>query len=112
MGTSIIIEKDKIAIYITEENGMHKSCFECNRNQMKKISRILNLDKKVETSIINLVEQYQKSCDMRKSNPEIMGEIWKLITPVIQNDDPYRKIKSYFNRKVSGCVSGCRPDHL
>lgn len=79
---------------------MHKSCFECNIQQMKKLSHFLQLDKETKQKLIVLTNEYQSHCDMTKTNPEIMGEIWKLITPIIHNDNPYQKIKSYFNRLV------------
>lgn len=37
---------------------------------------------------------------MKKTNPEIMGEVWKIITRIINNDNPYKKIKQYYNKEL------------
>ena len=39
-------------------------------------------------------------CDMAKTNPEVMQEIWALIEYVIETGNPYKKIKSYYNQRI------------
>lgn len=65
---------------------------------MKKISAFLKLEKSVEKQLIEITESYLKSCDMTKTNPEIMGAIWQEIIPVLKTDNPYQEIKKYYNQ--------------
>lgn len=87
---------------------MNTSCFECNRNQIKKLCRILSASKSDEQRLLVIAEKYQQNADMQKTNPEIMGEIWKRITPVIHDDDPYRNVKSRYNRLVLSLYESLR----
>ncbi len=79
---------------------MHQECFHCDINQMKKISRFMQLDQAAENRLIKLTDDYLKTCDMTKTNPEIMGEIWAVIKNVLGTDNPYKEIKSYYNQLV------------
>lgn len=79
---------------------MHQECFQCDINQMKKISSFLQLDQAAGNQLIKLTGDYLKTCDMTKTNPEIMGEIWAVIRDVLGTDNPYQEIKSYYNRLV------------
>ena len=79
---------------------MHRECFECDISQMKKISAFMQLGREKEGQLIKLAGDYLKTCDMSKSNPEIMGEIWGLIIDVVGTDNPYKEIKSYYNQLV------------
>ena len=79
---------------------MHQECFDCDLDQMKKISAFLQLDKEMEGRLTRLAGDYLKACDMTKTNPEIMGGIWGLIKDVIGTDNPYGEIKSYYNQLV------------
>lgn len=79
---------------------MHQECFQCDINQMKKISGFLQLDQAAGNQLIRLTDDYLKTCDMTKTNPEAMGEIWAVIRDVLGTDNPYQEIKSYYNRLV------------
>lgn len=86
---------------------MHEECFDCDLNQMKKISKFLQLEQAKENELISLAKHSLQTRDMSKTNPEIMGEIWTLIEKVIGTDDPYKEIKSYYNQLVlsmSDCI--------
>ncbi len=79
---------------------MHKECFDCDISQMKKICVFQQLGKEKENQLIKLAREYLKTCDMAKTNPEIMGEIWALAKDIIGTDNPYKEIKSYYNQLV------------
>lgn len=79
---------------------MNKMCFQCDLQQMKKISQFLNLKPEVEDMLIAITKEHLHTCDMEKTNPEIMAEIWQKITPVLKTDNPYKEIKSYYNQLV------------
>lgn len=77
---------------------MNKNCFECDVKQMKKISKHMGLDIERENKILEITDNYLKNCDMSKTNPETMAEIWNKISKIIQTDNPYKDIKSYYNK--------------
>lgn len=77
---------------------MHKDCFNCDIKQMLKISVFLSLEKDVEEMLIKKTNTYLKHCDMTKSNPEIMADIWQIVGKVLNNVNPYQEIKSYYNQ--------------
>lgn len=76
---------------------MNKACFECNRNQMLKISQFMGLDKDKEEALLQEAQAILDQCDMTKTNPEIMADIWVMVTELLKNKDPYAKIKYDYN---------------
>lgn len=81
---------------------MHKDCFECDIKQMMKISKHMNLDLEMENKILHVAYNYLSCCDMSKTNPEIMAEIWVRISNVLGSDNPYKEVKSYYNKMLIG----------
>ncbi len=79
---------------------MHEDCLLCDKNQMKKISTVLQLDAGKEKQLLQLADDYLRSCDWTKTNPEIMGELWVLAVDFLGIDDPYKEIKSGYNQLV------------
>lgn len=79
---------------------MHYECFHCDIQQMKKISTFLHLDKSKKAQLTALAQNHLQVCDMAKTNPEVMQEIWALIEHVIGTDNPYKEIKSYYNQRI------------
>lgn len=79
---------------------MHLECFECDRKQMKKISAFLHLNPKKEQQLISLAENCLQTCDMAKTNPEIMGALWKHVETITGTNNPYKEIKSSYNQLV------------
>lgn len=92
--------QEKVRILQERIIQMHQECFHCDINQMKKISGFLQLNQATENQLIRLTDDYLKTCDMTKTNPEIMGEIWAVIRDVLGTDNPYKEIKSYYNQLV------------
>ncbi|WP_041139493.1 damage-control phosphatase ARMT1 family protein [Beduini massiliensis] len=76
---------------------MNKACFECDRQQMLKISRFLNLEKQMQEKLLTTADSILTQCDMSKTNPEIMAGIWEEVTQILGNKDPYEKVKQYYN---------------
>ncbi|MGN1182386.1 MAG: damage-control phosphatase ARMT1 family protein [Faecalibacillus sp.] len=76
---------------------MHKECFLCDLKQMKKVSQFLSLCQDKEDELIKQTKAYLTCCDMTKTNPEIMADIWNIVKDVTHDDDPYQDIKSFYN---------------
>lgn len=83
---------------------MKENCKECDINQIKKVCSILSLDKMKEKELDEEVEDYLKTVDMSKCNPEVMGEIWNIMSEIIDDNNPYREIKKYYNEEVMKIV--------
>lgn len=83
---------------------MNDLCKACDLNQLNRICSILSLDEETKAVLRRKVEAYLTAVDMRKSNPEAMGEIWKIISAALHNDDPYREIKAYYNQEVQRLI--------
>lgn len=77
---------------------MHQTCFQCDIKQMLKISEFLTLDETIENQLIDKTNEYLLKCDMTKTNPEIMAGIWEIVNTILGNNNPYQKIKSYYNQ--------------
>lgn len=79
---------------------MKENCKKCDINQMKKVCSILSLGNDKEKELKERVEHYLENVDMNKCNPEVMGEIWKVMSQTVSNFNPYVKIKEYYNNEV------------
>lgn len=73
---------------------MHKECFKCDLKHVDK----LNVDYSMKDQLKIEIIHYLNNCDMSKSNPEIMNDIWEIMTKKIKIDNPYDQIKSYYNQ--------------
>lgn len=91
---------------------MNKACFECDRVQMLKISQFLNLNKQIQEKLLTMAETILKQCDMSKTNPEIMAGIWEEVIQILENKDPYEKIKQYYNEFMMAMSKTIRQEIL
>lgn len=79
---------------------MNESCKECDCKQVDKVCSILSLDQEIERLLKQEVNRYLESVDMHKTNPEIMGEVWAIISRIINDSNPYGEIKRYYNKEI------------
>ena len=73
------------------------NCIKCNINQVIKITDLLEVDRNKKEKIMRDVLKYLHEVDYGKCNPEVMGGTWNIILQYIENDNPYREIKEYYN---------------
>lgn len=73
------------------------NCIKCNINQVIKITDLLEVDRNKKEKIMRDVLKYLHEVDYGKCNPEVMGGTWNIILRYIENDNPYREIKEYYN---------------
>lgn len=69
---------------------MHIECFKCDLKHLNKLNISNNEKEKLKIKIIN----YLDKCDMSKTNPEIMADIWGIISNSINDNNPYKNIKN------------------
>ena len=70
-------------------------CLPCLVNQVVKVSMMIGVEDKEK--LYNKVFKYLSSLDFKQTNPEIIGEVFKLIKEQTNNEDPYYNIRKYFN---------------
>ncbi|MFR7589970.1 MAG: damage-control phosphatase ARMT1 family protein [Longibaculum sp.] len=70
-------------------------CLPCLVNQVVKVAHMTNAQNKEE--LYHRVFDYLKTLDFELTNPEIIGQTFRLVKQHIQNDDPYKDIRDYYN---------------
>ncbi len=72
-------------------------CMECNVKQLIKVSTFVNASSEKQVIASKRLFKMLSEVSFDKTNPEIMGETWKVLTDVYQDDNPYKEIKSFYN---------------
>ncbi|OUQ47182.1 hypothetical protein B5E64_04040 [Drancourtella sp. An12] len=62
--------------------------------------RLLDMDELSARHLVSKVMAFLAEADYSKTNSEIMGETWKLITRETGQEDPYAEIKKRYNRML------------
>ncbi len=74
-------------------------CMECNIKQIIKLSNLLNVDSKKQEEAAKKIFKGLSNISFNLTNPEILGTItWPIITEVFNNDNPYKEIKTMYNK--------------
>jgi len=72
---------------------------ECNIKQIIKLSNLLNVDSKKQEEAAKKIFKGLSNISFNLTNPEILGTItWPIITEVFNNDNPYKEIKTMYNK--------------
>lgn len=79
---------------------MHHECILCNLQQVYRVIKMSGRTEQEARRIVSVTMKSLSKVDYTKTNSEIMGDTWKLITEEIDNCDPYKKIKEYYNRML------------
>jgi damage-control phosphatase, subfamily I len=74
---------------------MHDKCLPCMVNQVIKVASIIDVDKKEE--LLRKVFTYLSKVDFETTTPEIIGEIFDMIKKHMNNPDPYKETRNYYN---------------
>lgn len=72
------------------------NCLPCLINQVVKISEMTNVPNRDE--LFRDVFKFLGEIDFNKTNPEVIGETFKMVKKHIGNEDPYLNIRRYYNR--------------
>ncbi len=71
-------------------------CLPCLVNQAVRVAEITNADNK--EALFKKIFAYLSNIDFSKTNPEIIGATFKLTKEHINNDDPYKETRKYYNQ--------------
>ncbi|KOF55664.1 hypothetical protein AGR56_17580 [Clostridium sp. DMHC 10] len=74
---------------------IHDKCLPCVVNQAIKVADITGTHKKEE--LLREVFTYLSKMDFEVTTPEIIGEIFDIIKKYINNPDPYKETRNYYN---------------
>lgn len=74
---------------------INERCLPCLVNQVVKITQITNSINNEE--LYRKVFAYLSEIDFEKTNPEIIGQVFKLVKAYLHNDDPYQSIRKNYN---------------
>lgn len=72
------------------------NCLPCLINQVVKISEMTNVPNRDE--LFRDIFKFLGEIDFNKTNPEVIGETFKMVKKHIGNEDPYLNIRRYYNR--------------
>lgn len=71
-------------------------CLPCLVNQAVRVAEITNAGDR--DLLFQKVFAYLSTLDFSKSNPEVIGETFRLLKAHIKNEDPYRETRAYYNQ--------------
>ena len=76
---------------------IHEECLPCLVNQAIRTAQMLQLEDR--ESLYQKIFQHMSRMDFSRTNPEIIGENFRLIKAHCRCDDPYRETKAFYNRR-------------
>lgn len=79
---------------------LNLNCIVCNINQVLCTAETLDLDEELRERIMREVLAYLSTADYCCCNPEVIAGTWKIITKYTGNKNPYKEIKSYYNKAL------------
>lgn len=71
-------------------------CLPCLVNQVVRVAEMTNA--KDREDLFRKSFEYLSHLDFSKTNPEIFGDSFKILLQHIENEDPYKETRSYYNR--------------
>lgn len=72
-------------------------CMECNVKQLIKVSNFVKASSELQEIAAKRMFKLLSEISFDKTNPEIMGETWKIMLDVFQIENPYKDIKTFYN---------------
>jgi uncharacterized protein with ATP-grasp and redox domains len=88
--------------------NLNLACILCNIKQVLTVTDLFKLDSARKEAIMRDVLGYLHSADYQRSNPEVIKGTWDIITKHINDKDPYREIKAYYNKELSNIAGKIR----
>lgn len=79
---------------------LNLNCILCNVKQVLTVTNLLTVDSTIQELIMREVLGYLQTTNYQRSNPEVIKGTWDIITQHLQNEDPYKEIKKYYNEAV------------
>lgn len=74
---------------------MNERCLPCLVNQVVKMTQITHSQN--NSQLFQSVFAYMSQMDFEKTNPEIIGQVFRLVKDYLHNEDPYQNIRNDYN---------------
>ena len=71
------------------------NCLPCLINQVVKVAEMTNTPNREQ--LFQEVFKYLSEVDFNKTNPEVIGDTFRMLKKHIGNEDPYLEIRQYYN---------------
>lgn len=81
---------------------LNLECILCNVRQVLTVMDLVKAKDDVKEAAMRETLAYLAQTDYQRSNPEVVKGTWDIITRHIENRDPYKKIRHYYNQKMLG----------
>lgn len=88
--------------------NLNLACILCNIKQVLTVTDLLKTNSDDKEIIMRRVLGYLHSTDYKRSNPEVIRGTWDIITNHINEKNPYREIKCYYNTELSNIAGKVR----
>ncbi len=75
-------------------------CISCTVRQLMKTVRFVTEDQDLQRRVINKAFQFLEGASFEVSPPELASHIYRIISDIADDGDPYRKIKDEYNRSA------------
>lgn len=74
---------------------INEECLPCLINQIIKVAKMTKVSNK--EALYHHVFEYLSTLDFTMTNPEVIGATFEMLKLHINNDDPYKNIRDYYN---------------
>lgn len=79
---------------------LNMNCILCNIRQVLTVTAFTKSSPQEQQQAMREVLSYLATTEYNRSNPEVIRGTWEIITKHLQDRDPYRKIKTFYNKKL------------
>ena len=87
---------------------LNMNCILCNIRQVLTVTAFAHSSSEKQEQVIRDVLGYLATTEYNRSNPEVIRGTWEIITRYLEDRDPYRKIKVFYNEKLLALVPALR----
>jgi damage-control phosphatase, subfamily I len=88
--------------------NLNLNCILCNIKQVLTVTDLVKLNSNSKEVIMRDVLGYLQDTNYKRCNPEVVKGTWDIITKHINNTNPYKEIKSYYNRELINIADNIR----
>ena len=78
--------------------GATYDCIGCYKKNLERLVRICDLDPELGEAFEDILAREARPTEDGRVHPQLMGELWEQMAPLMGTDDPYRDVKAAFNR--------------
>lgn len=85
---------------------MRDQCLPCLINQIVKVALMTQVDHREK--LYQKIFTYLSQIDLSRSNPEVIGDTFRLLKEYVHSDDPYCSIRQTYNTLMEQQIPAIR----